>query len=131
MSFHVNRENWQRSSQVRRYVFRTAGLVSIHAPFEGGSVQTRPFTFTGKRLQINYATSAVGSLRVEVQTPEGRPIEGLALTDCGEIFGDEISRTVRWKSSAQLASLSGQPIRLRFVMRDADLYSLKFSAEQE
>ena len=131
MSIYVNRHNGQRSSHVRRYVFRTDGLVSIHAPFEGGSLQTRPFTFTGKRLQINYATSAVGSLRVEVQTPEGRPIEGLALTDCAEIFGDEISRAVRWKSSAQLASLSGQPIRLRFVMRDADLYSLKFSAEQE
>ena len=130
MSIYVNRHNGQHSSHVRRYVFRTDGLVSIHAPFTGGSLQTPPFTFSGKRLQINYATSAVGSLRVEVQTPAGRPVEGLALADCGEIFGDEISRTVRWNSSARLAALAGQPIRLRFVMRDADLYSLKFSDEQ-
>ena len=130
MSVYVNRHNGQHSSHVRRYVFRTDGLVSIHAPFAGGSLLTPLFEFSGNRLQINYATSAVGSLRVEVQTPDGAPVAGLALADCSEIFGDEISRTVTWNSSAQLEQLAGQPIRLRFVMRDADLYSLQFSHSQ-
>ena len=31
-----------------------------------------------------------------------------------------------WKSGSDLSSLSGKPIRLRFVMGDADLYSFRF-----
>ncbi|MAV36880.1 MAG: hypothetical protein CMJ59_15635 [Planctomycetaceae bacterium] len=126
MSIYVNRHNGQPSSHVRRYVFRTDGLVSIHAPFTGGSFVTPALIFSGQGLQINYATSAVGSIRVEVQDAQGAALPGLALEDCVEMFGDEISRTVKWKSAARLEKLAGHPIRLRFVMQDADLYSLRF-----
>jgi hypothetical protein len=42
------------------------------------------------------------------------------------IVGDEIARTVTWGGSSDLHALAGQRIRLRFVMRDADVYSLRF-----
>lgn len=87
---------------------------------------TKPLVFSGDRLVINYATSAAGSLRVEVQDMEGQPFPGFSLSDCREIIGDEIERPVTWKGRQDLRQLSGKPVRLRFVMKDADLYSLRF-----
>lgn len=126
MSIYVSRHNGQTTSHVRRYVFRTDGLVSIHAPFAGGELLTQPLTFQGNALEINYATSAVGSIRVEIQDLSGKPLSGLTLDDCIEILGDEITGTVHWNSSVSLSQIAGQPVRLRFVMKDADLYSLRF-----
>ena len=126
MSIYVNRHNGQQTSHVRRYVFRTDGLVSIRASFAGGEFLTRPLEFTGNTLEINYSTSAVGSIRVGVQDVMGRSLPGLAVEDSAEIFGDEIAGTVRWNSSARLSDVAGQAVRLRFVMKDADLYSLRF-----
>jgi hypothetical protein len=130
MSIWVTRHNGQKSCHVRRFIFRTDGLVSIHAPFAGGEFVTRPLTFQGNSLVINYATSAVGALRVEVQDTMGRRMPGLAIKDCVEIIGDEIGGRVTWNSEADLSQLVGVPIRLRFVMKDADLYSFRFTTQK-
>ena len=82
--------------------------------------------FAGSELEINYSTSAVGSVRVEVQDAEGRPHPGLSLDDSADIFGDEIEGTARWNGEASLAALAGKPVRLRFALRDADLYAFRF-----
>jgi hypothetical protein len=82
--------------------------------------------FDGDRLELNYATSAAGSIRVEVQDAAGNVLGGLSLDRCEEIIGDEIARVVRWKGTPSLAALAGKPVRLRFVMADADLFSFRF-----
>ena len=51
---------------------------------------------------------------------------GFALADCPEIYGDAIEEVVEWKSGSDVSALAGQVVRLRFVMRDADLYSIRF-----
>ena len=43
-----------------------------------------------------------------------------------KIIGDEISRIVAWKQSADVSRLAGGAVRLRFVMKDADLYAIQF-----
>ncbi len=75
---------------------------------------------------INYSTSAVGYIRVEIQDEQGRPIPGYGLDEASEIYGDGIERIVAWSGGPDVSALSGGPIRLRFVMRDADLYSIRF-----
>ena len=50
---------------------------------------------------------------------------GFALEDCVEQIGSEIERTVSWQSEAALSSLQGKPIRLRFVMKDVNLYAMR------
>ncbi len=114
------------SCQLRRYTLRIDGFVAVRAPLSGGEMVTRPITFEGKRLQINFSTSAAGSVRVEIQDAEGRPVPGFTLADCPEIFGDELARVVTWKAGPDLGKLAGRPIRLRFVLSDADLYALRF-----
>jgi len=111
---------------LRRGTLRTDGFASVNAPYGGGEFITRLLIFTGKQLVINYSTSAVGSLRVEIQNAEGKPIEGYTLADCPEIYGDELERAVSWKNGTDVSRLAGQPVRLRFVMKDADLYSIRF-----
>jgi hypothetical protein len=45
---------------------------------------------------------------------------------CPEIIGDEIARVVARKAGPDVSRLAGQPVRLRFAMKDADLFALQF-----
>jgi len=63
---------------------------------------------------------------VEIQSLDGQPLPGFALADCPEIYGDEIERSVAWKGGKDLGGLAGKPVRLRFAMKDADLFSIRF-----
>ena len=117
------------SVHIRRGVLREDGFVSVHAPYAGGELVTRPLVFSGDRLVINYATSAAGSLGVEIQDAGGKPFAGFGFEDAAEIYGDQTDRVVTWKGGPDVGALAGQPVRLRFVMKDADLYSLRFRSE--
>jgi hypothetical protein len=112
----------------RRYALRIDGFVSLHAPLGGGELTTKPLTFTGNRLLLNISTSAGGGARVELQSPDGRPLDGFGLDDCTEIIGDDLAFPVRWRGD--LGALAGRPVRLRFVLRDADVYSYRFTTEE-
>jgi hypothetical protein len=114
------------SCRLRRHTIRIDGFVSVQAPLSGGELVSKPIRFDGKELVINFSTSAAGSVRVEIQDIEGKPIPGFTLDQCPEIFGDSIERVVRWQSGSDLSALAGKPVRLRFVLQDADLYSIRF-----
>ncbi|MBL9092634.1 MAG: hypothetical protein JNL96_15535 [Planctomycetaceae bacterium] len=109
-----------------RYVLRTDGFISAHAGYEPGELVTKPITFAGDELHVNLATSAAGSLRVEVQDLAGEPIAGLALENCVPLYGDGIDLVVRWHADKLPPSLAGEPVRLRFVLQECDLYSFQF-----
>lgn len=127
LSFYVVEGYYSGDScQTRRYTLRVDGFVSVQAPLAGGEMVTKPITFDGTELVINYSTSAAGSVQVEIQDAEGKPIEGYSLDDSSLIFGDQLARTVSWKGGADVSKLAGKPVRLRFVLKDADLYSIRF-----
>lgn len=112
-------------SRVRRFTFRVDGFVSVHAPAAGGQLLTKPLRFAGAKLTINAA--AGGSLRVEIQDPAGQPVPGFALADCQPFQGDALEHIVTWVGGADVSSLAGKPVQLRFELHDADLYSLRFA----
>ena len=127
LSFYTTESYWTgKSSALRRYTLRLDGFVSIRAPMAGGELITKPMTFTGSRLSLNFATSAAGSLRVEIQDDSGKPLPGFALADSESHLGDTIERHATWKGGQDVGALAGKAVRLRFVLRDADLYSLRF-----
>lgn len=127
LSLYATESYWTgNSSALRRYTLRLDGFVSIEAPLTGGELVTRPLTFTGKQLTLNFASSAAGGLQVELQDAAGLPLPGFTLDDCPPIFGDTLNRTVTWKNGGDVSALAGQPIRLRFLLKDADLYALQF-----
>jgi hypothetical protein len=125
MSVYVNQNYGQPTAHLRRYSLRLDGFASVQADYDGGEMITKPLTFRGNELLLNFATSAAGGIRVEVQDEAGVPFSGFTLDDCTEIIGNEIERPVAWKGG-KLDKLAGKPIRLRFVMKDADLYAMQF-----
>ena len=126
MSLYVQRNYAQPTQHLQRLVLRTDGFVSVNAPYAGGEMVTKPLIFAGKELAINYATSAAGSVWVELQDTAGKPIPGFAQSDADEIIGDMIERTVTWKGNSDVSALADKPVRLRVIMKDADLYSIRF-----
>lgn len=127
MSVYVNQNYGQPTAHLRRYSLRTDGFVAATAPYEGGELVTKPLTFDGNELELNFATSAAGSVLVEIQDADGNPIAGFNEKDAEPTVGNEIKRVVHWKSGSNVSSLAGKPVRLRFVMRDAELFAYKFN----
>lgn len=126
MSLYVNKNYGQPTAQIVRYSMRLDGFASIHAGIEGGELITKPLRFEGKALELNFATSAAGSVRVEIQDANGKPLPGYALSDSRELIGDQMAREARWSQGTDVSALSGKTVRLRFVLRDADLFALRF-----
>jgi hypothetical protein len=116
----------QPSNRLERYSLRTDGFVSVNAPFSGGEMRTRPLRFAGNELVLNFSTGAAGGIRVEIQDEEGKPVSGYSLEDCALMVGDSIERAVTWKQGRGLLVPAGRAVRLRFVMKDADIYSIRF-----
>jgi hypothetical protein len=126
MSIYVNQDYAQPTAHLHRYSLRLDGFTSISAPYKGGEVLTKLFTFSGNHLEINYSTSAAGEIRFEILDMEGNPVPGFKMEDSQVIIGNEISRIVQWKGQKSLQELAGKPVRLRIYMKDADLYSIRF-----
>jgi hypothetical protein len=114
------------ADRLRRYTIRMDGFVSLQSPLSGGECVTRPLVFSGHKLVVNFASSAAGSLRVELQDADGKPFDGFGLEDCPEVFGDSLERVIVWKAGSDIHKLAGQPVRLRVALKDADLYSFQF-----
>ncbi len=110
----------------QRYTLRLDGFGSIHADRSGGAVLTKPLTFKGKELELNFAAGAGGEMRVEIQDAAGKPLPGFGLDDCQQLVGDQIEQVVKWSGGSDLSKLAGKAVRLRFALRDADLYSIRF-----
>ncbi|UCD49774.1 MAG: hypothetical protein JSW27_19860 [Phycisphaerales bacterium] len=135
LSLYTNERYYYEGQGVktRRYTCRIDGFVSLAASYAGGEVLTRPLVFAGDRLAINFSTSAAGGLCVQIEDATGHALPGFAFADCPEIYGDSIERTVTWQAGSDLRALAGRVIRLRFSLRDGDLYAFGFgrTADQE
>lgn len=114
-------------TRMRRVAVRPWGFVSVHAEHAGGEMVTKPFTFSGSVLRLNARTSAAGAIQVEIQDEHGHPVSGFKLDDMAPWFGDALGAPVAWKNGCDLSRLAGQPIRLRFSLKDADLFALQFA----
>ncbi|HRT08055.1 MAG TPA: hypothetical protein P5233_06660 [Candidatus Paceibacterota bacterium] len=117
----------QNIAVISRVVLRRDGFVSVHAPWTGGEFTTEPLRFKGSRLLLNADTSATGTIRVGLLDAGGTPIPGFSLDDCDLIHTcNEVNRAVRWKGSPEIGRWAGQPVRLRVVLKNADLYAFQF-----
>ena len=132
LSLYAIEGHWtgQKGTSLRRYTLRLDGFVSVQAPLIGGEIVTKPLRFAGNKLEMNFSTSAAGSVRVEIQDTAGKAIEEFRLADCPEIFGDNLARVVHWKGGTDVSRLADTPVRLRFVLNDADLYSFQFTTKE-
>ncbi len=126
MSIYYTQHYKYPSAHLRRGVWRLDGIASLHADGSPGELVTKPFRFAGGRLMLNYATSAAGSICIEIQDKAGKPLPGFTVTDAPETYGDKIDVPFAWKRGDDVSSLAGKVVRLRFLLKDADLYAYQF-----
>lgn len=115
------------SAFVERMALRTDGFVSVHAGYEGGELITKPFILEGGSMVLNFSTSAAGGIRYEIIDANDHPLPGFGLDETPVLYGDEIERVVPIPQGRrrEREKLSAHPVRLRFVLKDADLYSVQ------
>ena len=132
ISFYSTEGYWEgNATEFRRSTLRLDGFVSAQASFAGGELVTKPLIFAGRALFLNFDTGGSSELKMEIQNPDNTPIPGFARDDCFPIFGDHIDFPVSWKTTgSDVSALAGQPIRLRFMLKDADLYAFQFGQKK-
>jgi hypothetical protein len=102
---------------------RLDGFASIDAGYDGGLLTTRPFEFANPDLRVN-AKSDYGRITAEVLDEKRVAISGFTEQESIPAKADSVDQPLRWRS-AKLASLRGRPVRLRFHVRNARLYSYR------
>jgi hypothetical protein len=127
MSVFVNQDYAQPTAHLRRYSMRLDGFASLRSGYAGGHAVTRPLVFSGRELSLNFSTSAAGGVKVGFEDAAGKAISGFSVEDCVTQIGNELDRKVTWKSGTDVSSLAGKPVRLRFSMKDADIFSFEFT----
>lgn len=123
MSIYVTCGYGSKFPRLERRTLRLDGFASLHAGYVAGSAVTKPLRLEGARLEVNLATSSIGGLKVAVLDASGAELPGFGLADAEELAGDAVARDVRWKNGRSVVDLAGRDVRLKFELRDADLYS--------
>lgn len=103
---------------------RVDGFASLAASYDGGQVTTKSFRCRGGRLEVN-GKADFGRMSVAVLDDHGRPVAGYTLKDCQLIQQDGLQLPVCWRSHVDLKPLTGRPIRLRFHLENARLFSYR------
>ncbi len=87
-----------------------------------GELVTRPVTFSGAYLFVN-ADARFGEVAAEVLDDAGNPHPGYSVADCRALSrADSTKSAITWKGG-DLSRFAGKPVRLRFKLRTATLFS--------
>jgi hypothetical protein len=103
-------------------MLRRDGFASMNADEKGGTLTTRPLTFTGKHLFVNVAAPK-GLLKAEALDEQGRVIAPFTAENCLGYTGDTTRQQLTWKGADDLNRLAGQKVRFRFTLRSGQLYA--------
>ena len=113
-------ENYYESTpgRVRRFAYRVDGFVALRGGADGGRVTTKPLAFKGQQLLLNYLVKPDGALTVEVLNAAGE-VTGRSKV----LSGNVVDAPVVWDQTPELGAGT---VRLRFTVKNADVYSLRF-----
>ena len=128
ISIYVQRRYSDASAFLERMTLRNDGFVSVHAGYDGGELVTKPFILEGTKMALNFATSAAGGIRYEILDGNGHPLPGFSKDETAVLYGDDTEHIIPIPQGKlrDREKLSSQPVRMRFLLKDADLYSVQF-----
>ena len=112
---------------IGRAVMRLDGFVSADAGYSGGEIVTPPLRFEGSQLELNVDTGGGGSVLVELQDENGRPLDSYTIKEAAFICGNSVRIPVSWGKRRDVSELAGKPTKIRFAMRDCKLYAFQFT----
>lgn len=119
MSFYMKEKNSSGTPVLYRYTLRVDGFRMAYGDSTGKDLATKFMTFKGDELEVNYATTANGKMRVTMTNEFGVSIQSDWMS------GDDIGAKVTFDGN--LADFEGQNVTLKFELYDASLYSFKFN----
>ena len=119
-STHADEAAWHAA--IGMATLRKDGFASLDAGATTGTITTKRINGAGGPLHVNCSVAAGGSLKVEVLTGSGLVVSGYSAADCDVIEGDHVDHVVTWGANTTLP-VGVNPIRLRFLMQNASLYS--------
>jgi len=108
---------------------RRDGFAAMVAGETEGSILTKPLQFQAGRLCINAVTEPDGFVKAELVDSANRPLAGYELKSCRALTGDLLDGEVVWDGKTKVPEASGDGCRIRFVLKNARLYSF-WIAEQ-
>jgi hypothetical protein len=111
------------SQSGRRYVLRPDGFVSLRGGLVGGEWTSKALIYGGGTLSYNVATSAGGSLALELLDSDGRALPGASFAEHDLFYGDSLRYVPTWQGSAELPLRPGEVFRMRCRLQEADLFS--------
>ncbi|MEQ2008048.1 MAG: M56 family metallopeptidase [Limisphaerales bacterium] len=116
------------SAAVGLATLRRDGFASLDAGPEGGVMTTKPVTFTGKFMFVNMKTNAPdGEMRIEILDADGNALEHFSRAKSIALAADQTLMGVNWVGEKgglnDLSALIGKPVRFRFHLKNASLYS--------
>lgn len=105
-------------------VLRLDGFCSMQAGNSEGSLVTRqePDLETPAVI-INARTHDAGQIVAEIVDATGRPLDGFSRKECLAFQGDDVRHVLRWSTREFTPQQQAMKKRLRFFLRDANLYS--------
>lgn len=104
--------------RVRRFVYRVDGFVALRGGAKGGNVTTKPLKYSGEKLLLNHLVRESGSILIEALNESGQVIGRSE-----PIEGDAIDAPVKWATDPKL---NAGVLRLRFSLKNADVFSIRF-----
>ena len=114
---------------------RKDGYAGLYAnPYREGAVITRPLISLGTKLVINARCAPGGSIRVEIADRKDDVIAPCTKEACDPFTGDDTAHTVTWKGNALTPVPEDARVcwrKIRFFLRDAELFSFRFADEVE
>lgn len=93
-------------------------FVSVEASYDGGNLVTKPFQFDGSQLYVN-ANTAFGELSIQILNASGQAIKDFETT----LTGMDATEIPIHFNGKKIHSLQAEPIRLKFTLRNVQLYS--------
>ncbi|MEE2967944.1 MAG: hypothetical protein VX646_08690, partial [Verrucomicrobiota bacterium] len=104
---------------------RLDGFFYLNSEAKEGKVITRPFIFEGDDLELN-VNALNGFIKVEILDEKGNDIPQFSGKSVKTYRGhDSLRLKPKWNGQANLSSLKGQTIRIRFTLQNTNLYSFK------
>jgi hypothetical protein len=93
-----------------------------------GVLLTKSFIWDqGSSLRVNADVEAGGEVRVEVVDAESLlPFPGWSASECQPLEGDQLTGEINWNSGST-PTIADRPVRLRFHLQKASLYSFWLS----
>lgn len=118
---HVSGHRWD----IGMATLRPDGFAALRADDSEGTLVTKPMTFDAGKLSINANVAEGGYVKAELLDAAGKVVPGYTMDDCQPITGDQVRATLKWKEHATLPPSTSEGMRLRFILRRAQLYSFQ------